>query len=281
MDEFDSIVEYMDEPFADSSVFLNYQLSKLTKEHVSVVLSGVGGDELFGGYNRHQAFLIQKKLQHIKFLKFFSKIDMLGTKRTSKYGNMLRHFSKLLDSLGENANETYLKTISYHFLKMYDLGIEQYNLDHILLYDIKYYMCDNLLNFTDKMSMSHSLEIRTPFLDYRLVDQAFQIKPTFKTSLFEKKIILKKIAEKYISKDLIYRRKQGFAAPIEIWLHTLGKENTEILIDSTIIGKYIDKQMIEDDLALFFHKGIDRSMQIYAYIVFSKWYKHISRYIHE
>ena len=281
LNDLDTIVAHMDEPLADSSVFLNYQLSKLTKEYVTVVLSGLGGDELFGGYNRHQAFLIQKKLQNMKFLKFFSKIDLLGSTRTGRYGNTIRHLAKLLDSVGENANETYLKTISYHFLNSYDLGISHYKLENILLYDTKYYMSDNLLNFTDKMSMMHSLEIRTPFLDYRLVDYAFSLNPVFKASLFEKKIILKKIAEKYMSKDSVYRRKQGFAAPIEIWLRKMGRRETEKLMDLYILKQYIDIKLLEEDIFLFFNKEIDRSMQIYAYIIFSKWHHHVQSYIDE
>ena len=279
--DLDVIVAHMDEPLADSSVFLNYQLSKVTKEYVTVVLSGLGGDELFGGYNRHQAFLIQKKLQNIKFLKFFSKIDLLGSNRTGRYGNTIRHLAKLLDSMGKNANETYLKTVSYHFLNSYDLGIDHYKLENILFYDTKYYMSDNLLNFTDKMSMMHSLEIRTPFLDYRLVDYAFRMNPAFKASLFEKKIILKKIAEKYMSKDSVYRRKQGFAAPIEIWLRKMGMREIEKLMDLDILKQYIDIKLVKEDMFLFFNKEIDRSMQIYAYIIFSKWHHHVQSHIDE
>ncbi len=270
----EEIIYHLDEPLADTSIFLNYYISKYTKEYVKVSLSGIGGDELFGGYNRHQAFLIAKRLKYLRFLRsLLSKIEILGTGRTNRLKNYIRLIYKLISSLGNTADETYLNMISYNRLNDRNLGITDYTLKEILKFDLKHYLSDNLLNFTDKMSMAHSLEVRTPFLDYRLVNTAFSIGDFLKTTFFEKKIILKKLASKYIDKNIVYRRKQGFSAPIEIWFRQKGEEAIKNLIDFKHLSQIIDKSIIEKDLYQFFHRNKDKSLQIFSYIVFSIWYK--------
>jgi len=277
----EEIIYKMEEPNADTSIFLNYFLSKLTKQYVSVTLSGLGGDELFGGYNRHQAFMIINYLKSIPGIKILKKLEFIGSSRTNKLLNYVRHFSKLLDSIEKDPSKVYEKIISYENILDLKLDITSFDLNEALRYDIKDYMNNNLLNFTDKMSMSHSLEIRVPFLDYRIVDFSFMIDTSLKISFFNKKIILKKLALNYLDKDIVYRRKQGFAAPIEIWLKMQGIDKIKNLIDINLISKYINKNIIYNNLELFFKKNIDKSLQIYSYIVFSLWYKNFKRHIDE
>ncbi len=269
IDTLEEIIYYLDEPIADTSTFLNFYISKLAREHVVVALSGLGGDELFGGYNRYQALLLTQKLSFLKDFKFLKNIK---SNRTTKIGNLLRAISKISNSIEENLCKTYMKMISYEEILEFD-ECDLNNLNDVFKYDVKYYMNDNLLNFTDKMSMAHSLEVRVPFLDYRLVNFAFTLSTSLKVSIFQKKIILKKLAEKYLDKNIVYRKKQGFSAPIEVWLRKKGKEYISSLIDIDVINKFLSKDIIENNLRLFFDKGVDKSLQIYSYIVFSLWYK--------
>lgn len=196
MDDLDEIIYHLDEPIADTSTLLNFQLAKLTKEHVSVALSGLGGDELFGGYNRHQASIYTSYLDKIpqSFLAALQRLsESSSQQRTKGVSNRLRHLNKLLTSVKRSPVESYHHMISYYD-ELIDCMPEMQiysneKLNSILLYDIKYYMNDNLLMFTDKMSMAHALEVRVPFLDYRLVKHAFTIQQNYKTTLFTTKHI--------------------------------------------------------------------------------------------
>lgn len=276
-DDIEDIVYQMDEPCADTSLFLNYNISKLTKQYVSVALSGLGGDELFGGYNRHRAMHIMTYLKKFPNSVYYLQkiISSFATNRTTAIGNKLRHFDKLLLSSNHDINTSYLQMIKYQEIRNDgNLALDEYNLiNSILRHEIKYYMNDNLLNLTDKMSMAHNLEIRTPFLDFNMVDFAFKVDEKYKVSCFNTKIILKKLAEKYMDKNIIYRRKQGFAAPIEIWLQNIGLKKIQDFIDLNFLKNFISIEIIMNDLNTFYTKNKDKSLQIYSYIILSYWYK--------
>ena len=275
--EFEEIIYELDEPIADTSVFLNYYLSKLTKEHVTVALSGLGADELFGGYNRHQAVIVGKKLRELPApVKAINKIlNYIPENRTSSIGNKIRQAKKLLSSVDGSMSDTYMRMISYSDIDSDRcLNIDSAEpLRSVLKDDIQYYMNDNLLNLSDKMTMASSLEMRVPFLDYRLVNYSMTIDSRLKTSVFNKKIILKKLAERYISENLIYRRKQGFAAPVEIWMKQQGIHYIRKVIDFEFLSKFIQLTDVNKDIDLFFNRGTDKALQVYSYIVLSFWYR--------
>ena len=121
--------------------------------------------------------------------------------------------------------------------------------------------------------MANSLELRVPFLDYRLMNYSTGIDSKFKTTIFNKKIILKKVAERYVGKDIINRRKQGFAAPVEIWMRKKVIEHFSKVIDFEFIGKFLSHDDVYKNIDLFltrkkielfrfihtllFHVGID------------------------
>jgi len=283
--ELEEIIYELDEPIADTSVFLNYYLSKLTKEHVTVALSGLGADELFGGYNRYQALAYENNLR--KFPKSIKAIknlmQLIPENRVSNIGNKIRQAKKLLSSIDGSMEDNYINMISYNTVDI-DNSIsidDKDSLNSVLKYDIKYYMNDNLLNLSDKMSMASSLEMRVPFLDYRLVNYSMTIDQKFKTNIYQKKIILKKLAEKYLDKNLIYRRKQGFSAPIEIWMKKRGKLYIESLINFNFLERFVNTDIINNDIEEFFDRNRDKSLQIYSYIVISIWYKLNKSFIYE
>lgn len=288
MDDLDEIIYHLDEPIADTSTLLNFQLAKLTKEHVSVALSGLGGDELFGGYNRHQASIYSSYLDKVPqpLLAVLKQLSGSSSQqRTKGLSNRLRHLNKLLMSVKQSPSQSYHHMISYYDELIHLIPeLHMYPKEHlnsILLYDIKYYMNDNLLMFTDKMSMAHALEVRVPFLDYRLVKHAFTMPQKYKTTFFNTKHILKEIALEYLDKEVVYRRKQGFAAPIEIWLQKIGMSNVSSMIDTARLDRFIPRDVIYSNLNAFFNHNKDRSLQIYSYIVLSRWLEINKKYFTE
>ncbi len=278
--DIENIVYMMDEPIADSSVFLNYYLSKLVKQDVSVALSGLGADEIFGGYNRYQAYMLYKKIKFFPKSFLLKLLDNFNDDRSNLVGNRIRQVKKLLSSIKEDESATYEYMINYNSkIKL----TNKPNIDDfrsILLYDIQYYMQDDLLNLSDKMSMAHSLELRVPFLNYHLVDYAINIDAKFKINTFEKKLILKQLAQKYLPKNIIFRRKQGFAAPISIVFKKLGLEEIKKMIDFDLLSKIIQKEKVQQDVYNLFENK-DRSNQVYSYIILSIWYKIFKDYLNE
>ncbi|BBG66793.1 asparagine synthetase [glutamine-hydrolyzing] [Hydrogenimonas sp.] len=278
-DRLEEIIVSMDEPNADTSVFLNFFLAEETKRHVSVALSGLGGDELFGGYNRHRAFVWGKYLSYLPKGLAGSLISRGRSDRTSRWGNRMRQLGRLLHSLDRDPAASYLKMISYQQLITPEIPVRRYRIEEVLKYDLTYYMSDNLLALSDRMSMAHTLEMRVPFLDYRMVSHAFALASKYKTSLWQSKIVLKKVAEKYMDHDMIYRRKQGFAAPIEQWLRREGQERISSLTDISFLSRFLPEACIRDDMYRFYVLGQDRALQIYSYLVLSLWYRLHKEYL--
>lgn len=284
-DDFDEIMYYMDEPNADTSVFLNYYISKLTRQSVTVALSGLGGDELFGGYNRYQAFLLGNKYKYLPKLLVNGGISLLSLfpeSRTSRMSNMFRSATKLAKSIDKDPNKFYYNLINYwphsngHISNCENISANL-GVNHILKFDVKTYMVDDLLELTDRMSMAHALEVRTPFLDYRLVNRAFQIHPERKVNNFEKKIILKKLAEKYLDKNIIYRRKQGFSAPVELWLKKYSLSSMKQKLINERMLEYLPSKYIEETIDMFYIKNKDSALQLYALYVLDTWLKKLEK----
>lgn len=143
----------------------------------------------------------------------------------------------------------------------------------MLYWDLKYFLTDHNLNYTDKMSMAVGVEVRVPFLDKDLVDFSTKIPVRFKMKGNETKYILKKVAEKYLPKDIIYRPKTGFGAPVREWI----TKDLRPMIDERLSKKNIEKwgifdysaiqQLVDDNQ----RKKIDASYSIWALLAIQSW----------
>ncbi len=279
-DSVDEILESMGELNADTSVFLNYIVSQEARKHVTVCLSGAGGDELFGGYFRHQALLALTTLQKVPEPIVKTANSLLGhlpQNRDSRFGNLVRRLSRLLvQRYGDGDFQSLLRQDGLFRQSCDFFKNEQvYSLEGALAHDFQFFLGDNILSFSDKMSMLHGLEVRVPFLDPGVVSIAEKMRSNQRTTLFKKKILLKKLAVKYFPKPLIYRKKQGFAAPIEVWLRTLDRKN---LIGRCIDGislEFVPEETIIGLIDGFIEEKKDYSLQIYSLIVMNSWYKQI------
>ncbi len=303
---FDSIFEAYDEPNADSSFIPTMLVSKLAKKYVTVTLSGEGGDELFFGYGSYRW---AKRFSNPMFNLIRRQLAFILKNMSSRY----QRISKvLLTEDSDNLRSHILSQEQYYFTtrEIEKLTFPEYNKPGLLmdltnfekqsvlaeiqnfsgtmvkerslstmelqaLFDIQYYLPDDLLTKVDRSSMLFSLETRVPYLDHRVVEFAINLSPDLKLHNHISKYILKQILYKYVPEKLFDRPKQGFAIPLNKWL----KNELKYLIDEylnpdTIIATGVVKKEYVKDLLFDFQNGKDYLYnRIWLLIVLHKWFK--------
>jgi asparagine synthase (glutamine-hydrolysing) len=230
------LVSHFDEPFGDSSAIPTYHVSRMAAEHVTVALSGDGGDELFAGYDRYQVDLARQRRKLPEAAR-----SLLGTMSGllpdgTKGKNLLRNMSlsgpaRYLDNI------SYVPPADLHRLLAPDYQYELQRIDgaapiflqyfdrvrscdwlsQLQYVDSKTYLTGDVLTKVDRMSMAHSLEVRSPFLDHIFIEQIAGYPSHFKMREGCSKYLLKKLARKYLPADIVDRPKQGFGVPLEYW----------------------------------------------------------------
>ena len=284
----DRILSSYDEPFADSSAIPTMLVSKLARQHVTMALTGDGGDELFMGYG---AYEWANRLNNpvIKLFKTPIRLLLSQLNNTSKRAagvfdyisskNLKSHiFSQEQCFFSEKElhvllTPEYIQTVLFEE-HLSDLGRTLSAREQQALFDIKNYLKDDLLVKVDIASMQFSLEARTPFLDYHLVEFALNLDEKYKVHNGISKYILKEVLYDYVPKNYFDRPKKGFSIPLAKWLHT----DLKYLID-----KYLSKEVIEQSgfvnydivaqVKLRFEKGEDYLFnRIWALILLHKWH---------
>jgi len=239
----DKINSIYDEPFADSSQLPTILLSKITKKEVKVALSGDGGDEFFGGYNRYNwakkihffynlPFLVRKQICNLVKIFSPSKWDKIFNYAPylNKYPFAGDKFYKLANILNQKSfTDVYPSLVSQWYNEELPLSkinsfVDKnlFNKDFLSLdivkqmqfKDIISYLPGDILTKVDRASMAYGLEVRVPFIDNDLINKIWSIKNSDK----KKKAILKQILYKYVPKNLIERPKMGFSIPLDKWL---------------------------------------------------------------
>jgi len=255
------LVWYMDEPFGDSSFIPTYWVSKAARKHVTVALSGDGGDELFAGYPRYNNFI---KLQRLRLLPFLSRkagvhIIQVWMKSISNYSPKmyedLRQFSKALEISLLDPEDQILALITYYdetsksmiysddwlsnlngyqsrqrFHK--DLRTPKITKDLLTSFmanDFTHNLVDDSLVKVDRASMACSLEVRSPFLDHHVVELAMRIPTEYKIRNQQNKYILKRAFQEHLPPEIMKRGKKGFEVPFAEWFQTKDWQN--LLID--------------------------------------------------
>jgi asparagine synthase (glutamine-hydrolysing) len=211
-----NLYEIYDHPIGCSSIFSTYLLFKEVSKEFKVSISGDGGDEIFGGYMWYKRYLDMK---HPSLKLLLDKGNIKQTfndfKNYYKYDDIKRYKKIMLDRFDKEEVESFLNAkTNVSEIDMYKKYIDK--IDNIQ--DMMYVDFFTFLRFAlvraDLSSMAHSVENRVPFLDHRLVEYAYTIDPKLLYKNGELKYILKKVAERYLTKDMIYRPKKGFSAPI-------------------------------------------------------------------
>ena len=254
-----------DEPFADSSQIPTILISQFAKEKITVALTGDGGDELFGGYNRYiflknfwkmlsifpfslrKGFAQSLDMLPVEFLNKFnfifnfiskSKVSFFGDK-VSKFSHKMK-FVKNLDDLFLSLLSTYQNPNSL-VLNSHDNSKQIFdykkNLNYsdyesfMMFVDSQTYLSDDILCKVDRAAMSVSLETRVPFLDKNVIEHAWRIPTNMKIKNKESKWILKQILNKHIPRNYTERPKMGFGIPLGDWLRDKLKEWSETLLE--------------------------------------------------
>ena len=292
------------EPFSDSSQIPTFLVSQLAKKHVTVSLSGDGGDELFCGYNRYQMTNnLWKKLSifHPKLRALLAKSIMLFSPKD--WDNIVKHIPKLktLNNFGDklhkgagvldsrSINELYLGLVSHSrnpselvinsiepktLLTENSLHLEQLNdVQRMMALDLVSYLPDDILVKVDRASMGASLESRVPFLDHRIVEFSWKLPMAMKINNGQSKWILRQMLYKYVPKHLIERPKMGFGVPIDSWLRGPLRDWAEGLLDENRLkkeGYFHPKPIREMWLA---HLSGHRNMQysLWNILMFQAW----------
>jgi asparagine synthase (glutamine-hydrolysing) len=242
------LVEHFDEPFADASAIPTWYVSELARRHVTVVLSGDGGDELFGGYDRY--------LPHPQVARF-DRLAVPGARaaaglaaRLLRPGATGRRFLRHV-SQGEDAR--YIDAVSFftpedrHALlggRDADEAPERAMLDRMAIYgslppvsrqmrlDLGTYLPEDVLTKVDRMSMAHSIESRVPLLDHALVEFAVRLPLRFKIRDGERKWLFRRVAARVLPPAVLSKRKQGFGVPLGVWFRGQLRETFTDLLDS-------------------------------------------------
>lgn len=306
-DLLDSLHEFLsncDEPFADSSALAVNLLSKETRKHVTVALSGDGADELFAGYNKHRAeFLVQQGGMRNAFLKSGKPIlDLLPASRNSKTGNRIRQAKRFSEGLALNDEERYWRWASFCSEKEADLlmlhpprlstiqqkqkemmfrGIAKWSekeksLNGILHGDMSLVLPGDMLVKVDRSSMLHGLEVRSPFLDYRLIEYVMRLPAAYKIDASEQKKILKDTFRNLLPPEIFTRKKQGFEVPLLKWF----RKELRGMIDELLDEKFLKEQnLFHPEAVKAIRKQLhssnpgDSAARIWGLIVFQSWWR--------
>jgi asparagine synthase (glutamine-hydrolysing) len=258
-DLFDHLMTFMDDPIGDFSIFPTYLVSRLARQHVTVALSGDGGDEMFGGYDNYvadNAARYYSCIPHILRKGIITPLINSIPPQPAKKGliNKAKRFiegANLPDELSHarwrifttealraqlftpEAQQLMDRPAGTHINNLFKRAGSRSPLARSLYVDIKSYLSDNCLVKVDRMSMANSLESRVPMLDRELVELAFQVPDDLKLKSGKTKILLKQIAAKQIPRECVYRQKEGFSIPIKHWLGTQFRPIMEDLLDTT------------------------------------------------
>jgi asparagine synthase (glutamine-hydrolysing) len=295
------MLDYIDEPFADSSAIAVNILSKYTREHVKVALSGDGADELFAGYNKHRAEWHIRNKSYLNFLKYCEALlEILPKSRHSPTSNVIRQMHRFSIGVKANQKERYWRWCSFinekeaDALLIKDIDSKEYrdrynfhtklinayrsseDINDILLSDVHLILPNDMLTKVDMMSMAHGLEVRNPFLDYKVVEYTFKIPSDYKLDKHSSKKILKDAFKDAFPKEILNKKKQGFEVPMLRWI----QNDLKSLIDDLLNDDFIIQQNI------FYPEEIKRlkqkiysndpgevHAQIWGLIVFQYWWK--------
>jgi len=299
----EQLISHLDEPFGDFSIFPTYLVSKMARDHVTVCLSGDGGDELFAGYDAYRAHRLDRSFYHLlpKIVKHYGLEKLAKHLRpTEKKKGAINSFKRFIEGTRlpkslyharwmafiqeEERKQLFSQDVS-NFIQ----GIDPYACIHRYArinkplsdvtktgyIDVNTYLVDNILVKVDRMSMANSLEARVPFLDHRMVEYAFRLPPHFKMKGFDTKRILKQTFWDKLPKAVQNRDKRGFSIPIKNWIRGELKPMMMELLDPTqlqnqgIFNPDFTSKLVDEHL-----QGIENhSHKLWCLMVFQQWMK--------
>ena len=292
----DELAWHLDEPFADSSAIPTYMVSRLAREHVTVALSGDGGDELFAGYSRYQVERNRGGFERLpKFLRegflhpLSQRLPHAAWGRNYLHNVSLDPISRFLDSVSVfsslNRKSLYtsgfasrIGTDGYAGRLFHSLaGNVKTNdpLDRLLYLDSKTYLPGDILTKVDRMSMAASLETRAPLLDHKLIEFATGIPASLKLAGKESKYLLKQAVKDLVPAEILNRPKQGFGVPIQEWINQQLRSRIRETLNEprTQQRGYVDSHYVDVLLQEHEQGRRNHSMGLWALLMLELWHR--------
>jgi asparagine synthase (glutamine-hydrolysing) len=310
-----NLVELFDQPFANPTSYLMYQLSRKAREHITVALCGAGGDELFAGYPRSSAVHLARRIAWIPrpLLRFGA--NALSLLRDSHQTPYLRRARKFLDGVDSDffvqyANWTYflnedqkrrllpellrgasssknLHASAEVLRSAYAQSVLHEEDNRILQMDLGTFLVDNILEYTDRMSMATALEVRVPLLDPAFVEMSLNAPFAYKFRTGESKAILVDAFSEFFPAEVRHAPKRGFNAPLALWARKL----FDPYFDASLLRSHPLRKRLGDDVGAAWNDGIldlnfvqklrlqhrqgkrDNSHELFACILFDVWWR--------
>jgi asparagine synthase (glutamine-hydrolysing) len=298
----DSIVTSFDEPFADDSVIPSYHICRLARHKVTVAMTGLGGDELFGGYERYLGLKLNSLYAKIpRWLRngAFSPLiqSWPDSSRDGEFSGRLKRFDRAAGMNAGQVYSSYLASLSdEHHRQLYQQDVyaqinselvqglatrffeadnAEHPLDKAFYQDLKMYLPDDILALSDRLGMRHSIELRVPFVDHRVVEFCATIPANLKIRGWKKKHLLRKIARPYLPASILDHPKQGFSSPMTSWLRTdlkqlvldgLSEETIKRghILDCTFVNRTLNEHMVRKE---------NHYKLIFSLLIFQRWYE--------
>ena len=300
--------EMYDEPFSDSSQIPTFLVSKLAREKVTVALSGDGGDEIFGGYNRY--LMVPKIWNQISFFNLFFRniiskllLNISYNNLNFLYNNLNKLFrrSAIPIDFGERIHKIaellpskdvwqIYYTLCSHWKNMEDVilrskeyptKISKFNYNgeldiasSMMFMDMQTFLPDDILVKVDRASMANSLEVRAPFLDHRVFEFGAALPLEMKIRNGESKWLLKQLLYRYVPKELFVNRKMGFSVPLGEWLRGPLKDWSETLLakDKLLDEGFFNVEEVRKKWKQHIDKTHNWQYQLWDVLMFQSWY---------
>jgi asparagine synthase (glutamine-hydrolysing) len=300
----DLLTSSMEEPFGDSSMLPTYYVSQMARKHVTVALSGDGGDEIFAGYDRYRIHAGRQMFERIpgwarKFYRnqVFPRLPNSMQGRKLSYNISLPWQERYVDGLSFlPAFERDTPILSDGFRAVLARSDDPGNVlrrrfaaapardpvSQILYVDTKTYMVDDILAKVDRMSMLNSLETRAPLLDHVFIEYVTSLPPELKLRGKEQKYILRKLAERIgVPREVLYRQKQGFSLPLVHWMRNELKDMLTILVEPRTLNRgYFEangvRKLMDDHLL----RGKTMTGRLWRLLMFELWHRNfLEKYV--
>ncbi len=287
-----------DEPFADSSAIPTWYVSEMTRRHVTVALSGDGGDELFAGYPRYKAVWLASQVDRLGPIRSFLAAPAWQLLPGSRQKSLVRRFKRFSEFLGKTPQRRYLEWIAifnesrratiyrddfverlpdsdpFSFLgHAWSRARSRDVVTGASLADLTTYLPCDLMTKVDIASMAHSLEVRQPFLDYRVVEYAASLPLSLKFRRGRGKLLLRRAFGHLLPRAIWNRRKMGFGVPLDHWFRNELREITHdsLLGESARINNYFRREAVERLVNEHESRQFDHAYRLWSLLVLELW----------
>jgi len=296
LETIEALSQHLEEPFGDSSMLPTYFVSCMARKYVTVVLSGDGGDEAFGGYDRYRVHLQERSGLPIPQWagrwyreQIYPRLGYGTPGRNFAYSVSLPWAERYLEAISILPAQRNFTLLSSEFLNSFESDADPLNLfrrylsgapardplSQVLYLDTKTYLPGDILTKVDRMSMMPSLEARVPLLDHVLLEWITTLDPQWKMGKRGQKYILRKLAERLgVPHDVLHRPKRGFAVPLSHWLRNELKGLALMLLEPRTLQRgYFNEVGVRRLLNAFFEGHTDDYHDIWRLMMFELWHR--------